>query len=197
MSLMSPMTVLPQDRPWQSCDPSPAMVVHRESFDEFVRTYEPILRMVARRLCRNHDDANDLVQDTLERAMKSFDRRDARGRDRAWALTILRNLFIDRCRRERRHQLVALEDIPLSAPEPRDDAWSRIEPEQVRAAVAQLDHPFRTVYEMYAIERRSYREISAALGIPAATVGTRVLRARTKLRSLLVAAIGLDETCLA
>ena len=170
----------------------------RRRFDAFVRVHEPSLRTVARLLCRNQEDANDLVQDTLERAMKSFDRLVDRGRDRAWVLTIMRNLFIDRCRRhQHQRNVVAIDQVVVPAPEPREEAWTQIGPEQVRAAVEQLDDRFRTVYEMYAIERRSYREISAALGIPQATVGTRVMRARSKLRSLLVAAVGLDDACFA
>src|SRR5205814_2372140 len=67
-----------------------------------VREHEVLLTTIARRLCANQADAADLVQDTYERALRGWDHYADRGTLRSWLVTILNNLFIDRCRKERR-----------------------------------------------------------------------------------------------
>ena len=161
-------------------------------FEAFAAEHEPQLRAIAMRLTGNAADAADLVQDCFERAFRNYDKLEPGTNPRAWVVTILHNMFIDRCRRVRREPLrVAVEDVALAAPEPANDpdpAWATLTAEDLRVALGQLDADFRDVYRMHALENRSYKEISAALGIPAATVGTRLLRARDKLRRLLAGA---------
>ena len=158
-------------------------------FEAFAAEHEPQLRAVALRLTGNAADAADLVQDCFERAFRNYDKLEPGTNPRAWVVTILHNMFIDRCRRGRREPLrVAVEDVALAAPEPANDpdpVWATLTAEDLRGALAQLDADFRDVYRMHALENRSYKEIATALGIPSATVGTRLSRARDKLRRLL------------
>jgi RNA polymerase sigma-70 factor, ECF subfamily len=151
-----------------------------------VTDHASVLRAVAMRLSKNATEAEDLVQDTLERALGAMDTFQPGTNERAWLLSILHNLFIDRCRRLRREGMpveVEAEALPLPVPdaEPR---WAKVSQAQVDAAVGQLDSSFRDTWQRHA-DGQSYEEISAALAIPKATVGTRLLRARKKLRSLL------------
>lgn len=150
------------------------------------RDHASVLRAVAGRLSKNPPAADDLVQDTLERALKAIDTFVPGTNERAWLLSILHNLFIDRCRRlVREGTAVQVETVELPVAiaelEPR---WAHVTPEQVAAAVHQLEPGFRDAYRLHAAGR-SYDEIAIALDIPRATVGTRLLRARRKLRSLL------------
>jgi len=165
------------------------VVARNPRFDAFVAEHEPQLRAIAMRLTGNGADAADLLQDAFERAFRHYDKLEPGTNPRAWAVTILHNLFIDRCRRVRREPLrVAVEDVPLAAPEPSsepDPLWTKLTAADLARALERLEPDFRAVYQMHALENRSYKEISAALGIPAATVGTRLLRARDKLRKLL------------
>jgi RNA polymerase sigma-70 factor (ECF subfamily) len=108
-----------------------------------------------------------------------------------WLFTIMFNLFIDRCRR-RTHELsldpLASSDLP--APEPEEtQPWEEISAERLRAALERLDPPFRDVVDLHWTARCSYQEISERLGIPLGTVGTRLLRARQKLRTLLASPV--------
>lgn len=179
---------------WQRGRPRPGapMVVRDRGdrdveFERLARENEPLLRAVARRLTGSDADAHDLVQDTLERALRHFDR-FARGTNaRAWLFTILHNLFIDRCRARRPEaRAQPVEDVPLAAPELEPPpAWTQVTAEQVRDAVARLEPEFRTVYELRTLDGLSYDDIATRLGIPKATVGTRLSRARTRLRALL------------
>lgn len=156
-----------------------------------VEQHERALYSLALRLCGNAADARDLVQDTFERALRHLDRFQEGSNARAWLCTILRHLFISRCRArtcERRDD-VPVEELQehLAAPEAEPlPAWSAFSLEQLHAALEQLPADFREVYRLHALEGHSYEEVSARLRIPKATVGTRLIRARRKLRDLLM-----------
>ncbi len=175
--------------------PASASPVDSRSFATFARAHEPVLRATALRLCGNATDANDLVQDTFERGLRSLARFQPGTDGRAWLLTILHNLFIDRCRsrtREARSDTPAEElEERIAAPEPEAQPfWATISTEQLREALEKIPEDFRAVYQMHALENRSYQEIAQTLGIPKATVGTRLIRARRKLKELLAPTTG-------
>lgn len=168
-----------------------ALPVHpQRSFEAFVQEHERALHTTALRLCGDAQDARDLVQDTLERGLRSFDRYRPGTNGRGWLLTILNNLLIDRCRSRSRdpRSPVEAEDVAATAPVPGptpEPGWATLTTEQVQAAISRLGEEFRTVYHLHAIEQRSYAEIALRLGISKATVGTRLLRARRRLKELL------------
>jgi RNA polymerase sigma-70 factor (ECF subfamily) len=149
----------------------------------------PVLRAVARNLVRDAAEVEDLVQDVYERALRSVDRVDLGGNPRGWMVTILHNLHIDRCRQRARMQPhVPCDDDVIALPEDREPpVWSAITLDDVRRAAAQLPDELREVYRMFALDGRSYIEIAEALAIPKATVGTRLSRARGRLKQLLTA----------
>ena len=143
----------------------------------------PALVELAQRLCGNRADAEDLVQDTIERALRA--RYHERGTKKGWLATILRNRFRDRCREYRLEPmpLATIDHAPTPEPEPLP-TWKQIGDDDLAAALAQLDPCFRRVYELHA-RGLSYAAIAAELGISINTVGTRLLRTRTKLKQLL------------
>ena len=159
--------------------------------DELVWLHEAPLLARARKLCRNDDEARDLVQDTFERAfrrIKSFDRGT---KARAWLMTILTNLFLDRVRHANVLQLVELQpghhpasEPPLCPPE------LEVDRETLLAAIAQLEAELREVIELHELGGLGYREIAARIGVPTGTVGTRLVRARARLRARLEALVG-------
>lgn len=177
------------------CPPCPAeRPAHGEGvprFDTLVREHGPALLSIAYRLCGNRSDALDLVQDTFERGLRSFSRFEPGTNSRAWLATILGNLFIDRCRARVRQERVGGAAVPIDeelvAEPPAEEApaWGAITVDQVREALASLGEGFRVVYELHSLEGYSYNEIAERLGIPRATVGTRLNRARRRLRELL------------
>lgn len=139
---------------------------------------------MATRLCRSVCDPNDLVQDVLERALKhaaSIPTDDPR----PWLLRVMRNLFIDRARHQARRPHHDVIDESMVA-QPALDApawWQKLEPADIRAAAAGLPAEQREVFELFAFEGLTYDQIVARLGIPKNTVGTRILRARRRLRA--------------
>jgi RNA polymerase sigma-70 factor (ECF subfamily) len=149
----------------------------------------PVLRAVARNLVRNAAEVEDLVQDVFEKALRSLHRIDLEANPRGWMVTILHNLHIDRCRQRARMQPhVPCDDVVIAAPAEGDaPIWSAMTTDDVRRAAARLPEELREVYVMFALDGRSYIDVAAALGIPKATVGTRLSRARARLKQLLTA----------
>ncbi|HEY0250908.1 MAG TPA: RNA polymerase sigma factor [Kofleriaceae bacterium] len=163
----------------------PAVPDRVRAFTATVREHEDALLGIARKLCRNSDDAHDLVQNTYERALRNWDRYGEQGNARAWLVAIMHNLFIDHCRAQKRRGVPA--ELPPELPQPEPSVppqWTRLDGAQVNRALETLGADFRQVYELHAAGK-SYDEIAATLKIAKATVGTRLLRARHKLRDQL------------
>lgn len=142
----------------------------------------PWLQQLALRLTRSPSDAQDLVQDTVERALRSRASFDPRTSLQAWLTVILNNLFLDRCRR-RHLQPQSLDgvDVPTLARDDAEPPWAHLDEADVSAAAQKLPAEFRAVFELHR-EGLGYQAIAERLGVPRATVGTRLLRARRQLR---------------
>src|SRR5687767_15084925 len=122
-------------------------------------------------MCGNYSDAQDLVQDTFERALRSSARFVPGTNAAAWLATILRRLFVDAYRRQRRITPVAIDHDQLIAGEPdAEPAWATLGAEEIDRALAELGEPFRCVFVLHEVEGRSYNEIATQLRIPKATV---------------------------
>lgn len=173
--------------------PAPSKFRSPTTLDPTLRTavvaLRPVLLSLARRMCGSEADAADVVHDALESALQAGDRLNAVENLQAWLVTILHRRMIDLFRKREREQLGDPPEEPaVTQDTPPADAplWTRIDGAQLRAAVEQLEPEFRRVFTLHAFERRSYKDIAAALDIPQNTVGTRLLRARRKLRVLLL-----------
>jgi RNA polymerase sigma-70 factor (ECF subfamily) len=146
----------------------------------------PALRRYARTFVRGAGDADDLVQDTLERAISSWHQRRCDGDTRAWLFTILHNLAVNHLRRTaRRGREVPLDDAgesDVAVPSTQEDALRR---DDILGAVGQLPDDQRSVLLLVSIEDVSYTEAARILDIPIGTVMSRLARARARLLNLL------------
>jgi len=142
----------------------------------------PALRRFAWALTRRSDDADDLVQDCLERALARHDTFRRAGAQRAWLFAILHNLFVSGRRRAARRPLVPLED----APEPAREAGQEhaVSARQMLAALDQLPEEQRAVLLLIGVEDLSYEDAARALGIPVGTLMSRLSRGRERLRRI-------------
>lgn len=148
---------------------------------ELVRLYAE-LRVRALSLTRGAGaaSADDLVQDVIERALLARHHLRAASNLRGWLHVVMRNLFVDACRRASRSR-----DEHRVEPSTGDEPWTPVDlltMEDVIDALALLEPPEREILAMAYLDCLSYREISSRLSIPTNTVGTRLFRARTKLR---------------
>jgi len=140
----------------------------------------PRLRRYARALAGNRDDADDLVQDTLERAWGRFSMWQRRGAIRSWMFGIMHNLYIDRLRSQRNSpEEDAGEELPEAVAAPADRLGLR----DLERALQRLSTEQREVLLLVGVEEMSYREIASAIGVPIGTVMSRLSRARERLRA--------------
>ena len=142
----------------------------------------PRLRRYARALAGDRVAADDLVQDTLERAWSKF-HLYRRGTDlRAWLFTVMHNVYVNQLR-GRRPAVPLDEEMPeLAQPAREIDALVL---RDLDAAIRRLPPDQREVLLLVALEEMSYDEAAGALGIPIGTVMSRLARAREKLRAML------------
>lgn len=151
----------------------------------WARRHGTQLHELARRWCRAPLDPDDLVQDVLERALRTSAPEGANAI--AWLSRMMRNLFIDRVRQHAARRAVFEAAAEALSPQAPSDPvwWEELAEADVRAEVACLPAPQRTTFERFTFAGQSYDEIAVALGVARNTVGTRVLRARLALRARL------------
>jgi len=145
----------------------------------------PALRRYAWALLRDADAADDLVQDTLERAIARWRLRRRNGDLRAWLFTIERNLFLSAVRQRARRGphlgVSALEDVASEAGH-QDGA---VQARDVLAGLDTLPEEQRSVLLLVGVEGLSYAEAASVLGVPRGTVMSRLSRGRQKLRQVM------------
>lgn len=150
----------------------------------------PGLRRYAYALTRNGETADDLVQDTLERAITRWHLRRRDASLKAWLFTIAHNLYIGEIRRSRRRgphvgtdhldEVAAPDGLPDQGFQQRD-IW---------AGLDSLSEDQRAVLLLVAVEDLSYDDAAHVLGVPLGTVMSRLSRARERVRSFLGVAKG-------
>ncbi len=147
----------------------------------------PRLRRMARALCRNPDDADELVQDVCERALKGRAGFTPGTRLDSWLYRIMQNQWIDRCRRRRgENGNVGLDQAAeLTGMDGRRQTEDHLTLAAVRRAIHDLPEDQRLALVMVAIEGLSYREAAERMAVPLGTLMSRLGRARRKLVALL------------
>ena len=152
--------------------------------DEAERLVEliPRLRRYARALVGERTNADDLVQDTLERAWAKL-HLYRRGTDlRAWLFTVMHNVHVNRIRATRNADPLDEEMPELAQRATQSDG---LMVRDLDRAVARLPADQRAVLLLVTLEEMSYEEVARTLGIPIGTVMSRLSRAREKLRALM------------
>ncbi len=166
-----------------------------EDFCALAVTYMAPLYNAARRLTRDIQDAEDLVQDTYLRALRAYRQLERPSQCRAWLFQILHNVFVDAYRQKHvlRAHLVCDGDSATgddlistyldSADGPEEQILRRLSQEEVRRTLATLPDDLRKVITLCDFDGLTYPEIAAVLGCPLGTVRSRLARAR---RTLLI-----------
>lgn len=146
-----------------------------------IAAHIPRLRRYARALAGDSHRADDLVQDTLERALTKFHLWRHGSDLRAWMFTIMHNVFINQLKARRELALDdAVEDGLQSAPQS-----DPLELRDLDTALRRLSVEQREVLLLVGLEQLSYAEASQALGVPVGTVMSRLSRGRERLRAVM------------
>jgi RNA polymerase sigma-70 factor (ECF subfamily) len=151
--------------------------------DSAITEQIPRLRRYARALTGSRDAADDLVQDTLERALNRSALFRPGGDARAWLFTIMHNLFVNSVRSAAARRGTTLNDGNEQAVQ--DTAAERLVMRDIGRALAQLPAEQREVVLLVGLEELSYAETARVIGSPIGTVMSRLARGRERLRVLL------------
>jgi RNA polymerase sigma-70 factor, ECF subfamily len=154
-----------------------------ESVNAIITEQIPRLRRYARALTGDRIAADDLVQDTLERAWNKLHLWQ-RGSDmRAWMFSIMHNTFINHIRK---NQLVTTSmddealDVSTSATHE-----NLLEMRDLASSIGKLPYEYREVILLIGLEQMQYEEVAQVLGIPLGTVMSRLSRGRERLRTIM------------
>lgn len=151
---------------------------------EHIATHIPQLRRYARALTGDQTAAEDLVQDTLERAWKRMGLWRLGSDLRAWLFTIMHNLYINQLKAASRKQVQpggqAMLDLPVRATQE-----DRLELRDLSKALRRLSNEQREVVLLVGLEQMSYEQAAKVLGVPVGTVMSRLSRGREQLRAMM------------
>lgn len=170
----------------------------QEQFESSVLVHLDFLYSMALKITRNDDNAQDLVQETVLRAYRFFDKFKPGTNCKAWLYRIMKNTFINNYRRDQRRpsevEFDAIEEIRESKLEL--DNVSTLNPEQryansvlhgdVAWAFEQLPEDYREALTLSLVEGYSYKEIADLMDCPIGTVMSRLHRARKRIQQYLL-----------
>jgi len=152
-----------------------------------IASHIPRLRRYARALTGDSSAADDLVQDTLERAWRRLAMWRVGSDLRAWLFTIMHNIFVNQIKSEprMRGQATGLATTDSEVTAPLED---RLVLRDLHKALSHLSHEQREVLLLIGLEQMTYGEAAEVLGIPVGTVMSRLSRGREQLRAMTSAA---------
>lgn len=172
----------------------------RAQFETLVAPWFDALYASALRLTRNERNAEDLVQDTVMRAWRFFDKFEKGTNFRAWIFKILTNTFINNYRRNTRERSLQDEserqsvearffssDVTEQTQNPEEYLIDRVMSGDVLKAIDGLSIDFRMVVILADLQEFSYKEIADILDVPVGTVMSRLFRGRKQLQKVLLA----------
>jgi RNA polymerase sigma-70 factor (ECF subfamily) len=153
-------------------------------FREIAKEHEVYLHRIAYRLSGDKETTKDLVQETLVRALHHFGQFQQGTNARGWLVTILTRLYYDMLKHARVISRAEGDLVTLATVE--CDMEAPVIPDsQLWAAVKALEPDLRGVVERCYVHEMSYKAIADELKVPVGTIGTRLRRARERLRALL------------
>lgn len=153
----------------------------------------PHLRRYARALVGDNNQADDLVQDCLERAWSRMDLWTNGTNLRAWLFTILHNLHSNTARKQRNTPTLMQLDGTWKGLPVRPAQEDRLKIDAVWREFYKLPEPQRAALLLIAVEDMSYEDAADVLDIPIGTLMSRIHRAREKLRRLMAEAEQIDQ----
>ncbi|HTC48260.1 MAG TPA: sigma-70 family RNA polymerase sigma factor [Candidatus Aquilonibacter sp.] len=176
---------------WSSKDDQPST-----GFEELALPLFDALYNFARWLVHDSHDAEDLVQETYLKALRSFASFQSGTNFRAWMFRILRNNFLSSCSKLERRMTVAMDseedgpELAVDTETPETILMNRFNSKLVQRAIEDLPVHYREALLLCEVEEMSYQEIAEILTIPMGTVMSRLARARKAVRESLLSAPG-------
>lgn len=163
-----------------SFTPDPDYMLQPDQLVEMI----PALRAFSRTFYSQKEDAEDLVQETLMKALANREKYTPYSPLKSWLFTIMRNTFCTRIRIQKREAPGAVECVsPIASVEASQELT--LEAYDVQTAMATLPHKYRRVLAMVVLEGKSYERTAELCDCSIGTVKSRLHRARHKLHDIM------------
>jgi RNA polymerase sigma-70 factor (ECF subfamily) len=171
--------------------------IYRKRFEGEAMVHIDALMRTARRMTKSDTDAEDLVQETMLKAYRFFDKYEEGTNCKAWLFKIMTNIFINNYRsKSKAPQSLTFDDIDdgflfgqlaknKSTTDPEKEFFSKIFDDDVRKAINDLPEDFRLVVILSFLEGFAYQEIADITGLQIGTVKSRLHRGRKLLQKAL------------
>ena len=172
-------------------------IIYRRRFETEAMAHIDALMRTARRMTKSDSDAEDLVQETMLKAYRFFDKYEEGTNCKAWLFKIMTNIFINNYRsKSKAPQSLTFDDIDdgflfgqlaknKSMTDPEKEFFSKIFDDDVRKAINDLPEDFRLVVVLSFLEGFAYQEIADITGLQIGTVKSRLHRGRKLLQKAL------------
>jgi RNA polymerase sigma-70 factor, ECF subfamily len=166
--------------------------LNEDTFEKLILQHRDFLVSYSRKLTKNSEESEDIVQETIISAFKHRNTYRAKGAFRSWLASILLNKYINNYHAQQRNPQVDISTFPdylflptlVSAGAERV-VFRKLECRAIHEAMQVLPDEYRRVIELSDMEGLSYLEISDQLDIPLGTVRSRLSRARNRIRRAL------------
>lgn len=171
---------------------------YRRRFEKEAMIHLDPLMRTARRMTKSENDAEDLVQETMLKAYRFFDKFEEGTNCKAWLFKIMTNIFINNYRaKSKAPQKVAVDEIDdgflygqlardYDVKDPEKEFFNKIFDDDVKEAISELPDDFRIVVVLSFLEGFSYQEIADITGLQIGTVKSRLHRGRKLLQKSLL-----------
>jgi RNA polymerase sigma-70 factor (ECF subfamily) len=173
-------------------DDAATLAERRAQFEREALQQLDALYSFALKLARARDDAEDLVSDTMLRAIERWEQYRLGTNIRAWLFTILYHVFVSRKRRIDAREVQPIEDEDgwtgfeaVGDADPEGTFYDSFLDESITAAIAQLPDEYRAALVLSDLHQLRYAEIAQILGVPEGTVKSRLFRGRRILQKKL------------
>ncbi len=157
----------------------------KSEFSSMILTHQDFLRQLALKLTKSHDDSDDLIQETLFKALKNRDKFQEGTNIKGWLYTIMKNTFIN-AYRKRKNQNTFVDEtenkyfLNMRESEKSVSTDSIVDHKYIMQQINSVDKTYLETFMMY-YNGYKYEEISEILGIPLGTVKSRIFLARRKM----------------
>lgn len=176
----------------QMRDEMVAQLTRRAAFEREAMLHLDALFSFALKLSRSRDDAEDLVSDTMLRALERWEQYHLGTNIRAWLFTILYHLFVSRKRRVDAREVSTPEEFehsaafePVGEVDPERAFYDSFIDEEIVTAIEALPNEYRSAVVLSDVQGLRYAEIASMLGVPEGTVKSRLFRGRRILQKKL------------
>ena len=168
--------------------PSPE---EEDCFTRHIHPHATLILGCAYKLCRDKDQAEDLVQETFYHALKNFHQLRDRAKCKYWLFSILRNLFLKTVEKRKNWVEIEFDSVcenlhDRNKMNPEHDFLQKELKNNIQCALDTLGERLRFPIHLFYFEGRSYKEIADILNIPMGTVMSRIARAKVYLKRELI-----------